>query len=71
MLGILPKEKLGVIVLSNTNTSAPVVYDIASKALQISLETKTGYKNQQKIKSPKRQIQICRLTPEFIKMVLL
>jgi CubicO group peptidase (beta-lactamase class C family) len=44
MLGILPKEKLGVVVLSNTNTSAPVVYDIASKSLEISLETKTGYK---------------------------
>lgn len=44
MLAILPKEKLGVVVLSNTNTSAPVVYDIASKSLEISLETKTGYK---------------------------
>ena len=44
ILGILPKEKLGVIVLSNTNTGAPVVYDIASKSLEISLETKTGYK---------------------------
>lgn len=44
MLGILPKEKIGVIVLSNTNTSAPLVYDVAKQALQISLETKTGYR---------------------------
>lgn len=44
IFGILPKEKLGVIVLSNTNTGAPVVYDIANQSLAISLETKTGYK---------------------------
>lgn len=52
MLGILPKEKLGVIVLSNTNTSAPLVYDIASKSLQIALETKTGYKKPTENKKP-------------------
>ena len=52
MLGILPKEKLGVIVLSNTITSAPVVYDIASKSLQIALETKTGYKKPTENKKP-------------------
>ncbi len=50
MLGILPKEKLGVIALSNTNTSAPLVYDIANKSLQISLEAKTGYKKPTEIK---------------------
>ena len=44
MLGLLPNEKLGVIVLSNTNTSAQVVYQIAKSSLEISLETKTGYK---------------------------
>ncbi|HMW06226.1 MAG TPA: serine hydrolase domain-containing protein [Leptospiraceae bacterium] len=44
ILGILPKEKIGVIVLSNTDVSAPVINDIAQKTLEISLETKTGYK---------------------------
>lgn len=50
MLGILPKEKIGVIVLSNTDTAAPVVYDIAKSALHISLETKTGFKKASDIK---------------------
>ncbi len=50
MLGILPKEKIGVIVLLNTDTAAPVVYDIAKSALHISLETKTGFKKPLDIK---------------------
>ncbi|MBK8396398.1 MAG: beta-lactamase family protein [Leptospiraceae bacterium] len=44
MLGILPREKLGVIALSNSITSAPLVHSVAKQSLAIALETKTGYK---------------------------
>jgi len=44
MLAILPRQKLGVIVVSNTITSAPLVHSVAKRSLEISLETKFGHK---------------------------
>ena len=44
MLGILPRQKLGVITLSNSITSASLVHQVAKKSLEISLETKFGHK---------------------------
>ncbi|MBP9886530.1 MAG: beta-lactamase family protein [Leptospiraceae bacterium] len=44
MLAILPRQKLGVIAVSNTITSAPLVHSVAKRSLEISLETKVGYK---------------------------
>jgi CubicO group peptidase (beta-lactamase class C family) len=41
-LMILPQHKLGVVVLSNSATAGGVVTDIATAALQLALEVKTG-----------------------------
>ncbi|NOY73856.1 MAG: beta-lactamase family protein [Gammaproteobacteria bacterium] len=38
----LPKHKLAVVVLANSNTASEVVSDIAEKALKLALESKTG-----------------------------
>jgi hypothetical protein len=56
MLAMLPEHKLGVIVLSNSATSAGSVSKIASNALRLMLEAKTGIKQEAKavIRSPER-----------------
>ncbi len=46
---ILPKYKLGVVVLSNSSTSGPVVNRVAARALTLALEAKTG------IRQPERE----------------
>jgi CubicO group peptidase (beta-lactamase class C family) len=38
----LPERKLGVVVLANSATSGPVVGDVATEALKLALEAKTG-----------------------------
>ena len=43
-LGILPRQKLGAIVLSNSISSAALVHQVVKKSLEISLETKLGHK---------------------------
>ena len=48
---VLPKHKLGVIVLSNSASGARVVSEVATKALKLALEAKTGIK-QPKEKKP-------------------
>lgn len=42
MMAILPDHKLGVVVLSNSSTSAVAVSKIATEALRLMLEAKTG-----------------------------
>jgi CubicO group peptidase (beta-lactamase class C family) len=49
-LMILPQHKLGVVVLSNSATVGGVVTDIATAALQLALEVKTGIRQSE----PKR-----------------
>lgn len=49
-LMILPQHKLGVVVLSNSATAGGVVTDIATAALQLALEVKTGIRQSE----PKR-----------------
>ena len=57
MLAMLPEHKLGVIVLSNSATSAGSVSKIASNALRLMLEAKTGIKQEAKpvVRSPERE----------------
>jgi len=40
----LPKHKLAVVVLANTDSAADVVHEIAREALELALESKTGIK---------------------------
>jgi CubicO group peptidase (beta-lactamase class C family) len=49
-LMILPQHKLGVVVLSNSATAGGVVTDVATAALQLALEVKTGIRQSE----PKR-----------------
>lgn len=49
----LPKHKLAVVVLANSNTAAGVAGEIAEEALKLALETKTGIK----VKEPAELIQ--------------
>jgi CubicO group peptidase (beta-lactamase class C family) len=48
MMAILPQHKLGVIILSNSSTSHVAVSKIATEALQLMLEAKTGIKRDTK-----------------------
>lgn len=56
MMAILPEHKLGVVVLSNSATSAVAVSKIASEALRLMLEVKTGIRQEPTpiVKSPER-----------------
>jgi CubicO group peptidase (beta-lactamase class C family) len=56
MMAILPDHKLGVVVLSNSATSAVAVSKIASEALRLMLEAKTGIHQEpvQVVRSPER-----------------
>ena len=47
---ILPQQKLGVIVLANSASGAQVVSEIATQALKLALEAKTGIKQPEKEK---------------------
>jgi CubicO group peptidase (beta-lactamase class C family) len=42
MLIVLPEQKLGVVVLANSATAAPVVNTVAIETLKLALEAKTG-----------------------------
>lgn len=46
MMAILPEHKLGVVILSNSATSAVSVTKVASEALKLMLEVKTGIRPQ-------------------------
>ena len=48
MMAMLPEHKLGVVILSNSATSATSVSKIASNALRLMLEAKTGIKQEAK-----------------------
>ncbi|HSG22265.1 MAG TPA: serine hydrolase domain-containing protein [Azonexus sp.] len=56
MMTILPEHKLGVVVLSNSATAAGSVSKIASEALRLMLEAKTGIRQEPAIavRSPER-----------------
>ncbi|MDP3539649.1 MAG: serine hydrolase [Azonexus sp.] len=56
MMAILPEHKLGVVVLSNSASSAVAVSKIASEALRLMLEAKTGIRQEaaQVVRSPER-----------------
>jgi CubicO group peptidase (beta-lactamase class C family) len=49
---VLPRHKLGVVVLANSSTAGAVVSKIASQALALALETKAGIKQPFPEKSP-------------------
>lgn len=56
MMAILPEHKLGVVVLSNSATSAVSVSKIAAEGLRLMLEAKTGIRQEAKkiVRSPER-----------------
>lgn len=56
MMAILPEHKLGVVILSNSATSAVSVSKIAAEALQVMLEAKTGIRTEpvRAVRSPER-----------------
>lgn len=56
MMAILPEHKLGVVVLSNSATSAVAVSKIATEALKLMLEAKTGIRQPPApvVRSPER-----------------
>lgn len=56
MMAILPEHKLGVVVLSNSATSAVAVSKIAAEALKLMLEAKTGIRQPPApvVRSPER-----------------
>jgi CubicO group peptidase (beta-lactamase class C family) len=39
---VMPDKKLGVVVLANSNTAGPLVYDAAEQALKLALEARDG-----------------------------
>jgi CubicO group peptidase (beta-lactamase class C family) len=39
---ILPRKKLGVVVLANANSAGPLVYEVAEEALKLALEARDG-----------------------------
>ena len=39
---IMPNQKLGVVLLANSNTAGPLVYDVAEQALKLALEARDG-----------------------------
>lgn len=57
MMAILPEHKLGVVILSNSMTSAVAVTRIASEALKLMLETKAGIRQAPEavVRSPERK----------------
>ncbi len=54
-LAVLPEHKLGVIVLANTSEAKPVVDEVATEALKLALEAKTGIRQPDKAKSDERE----------------
>ena len=56
MMTILPEHKLGVVILSNSATSAGAVSKIAAEALRLMLEAKTGIRQEAAVavRSPER-----------------
>jgi len=58
---ILPEQKLGVAVLSNSATAGPVVHKVATEALKLALETKTGIRQPERNKPAERD---AGLSPE-------
>jgi len=53
---ILPEQKLGVVVLSNSATAGTVVHKVASEALKLALEAKTGIRQPERNKPVERDI---------------
>lgn len=51
---ILPEQKLGVVVLSNSATAGTVVHKVASEALKLALEAKTGIRQPERNKPVER-----------------
>jgi hypothetical protein len=51
---ILPERKLGVVVLSNSATAGSVVHEVATEALKLALEAKTGIRQPEKNKPAER-----------------
>jgi CubicO group peptidase (beta-lactamase class C family) len=49
---VLPGQKLGVVVLANSNTAGGVVGKIATEALKLALETKSGVRQPEQVKKP-------------------
>lgn len=48
----LPDKGLGVVVLANSDSAAPAVYDVAEKALQLALEARDGIRPSPKAQPP-------------------
>ncbi|MBT1075783.1 serine hydrolase domain-containing protein [Geobacter grbiciae] len=58
---ILPEQKLGVVVLSNSATAAPVVHKVATEALKLAMEAKAGIRQPERNKPVEREAD---LSPE-------
>jgi hypothetical protein len=48
---VLPEQKLGVVVMANSATAGPVVNKVATEALKLAFETKTGIKQPEQAKA--------------------
>lgn len=51
---ILPEQKLGVVVLSNSATAGPMVHKVAAEALKLALEAKAGIRQPERSKPAER-----------------
>jgi CubicO group peptidase (beta-lactamase class C family) len=52
LLIVLPRHKLGVVVLANTASAGPAVHKVAAEALKLALEAKTGIRQPVRVKPP-------------------
>lgn len=59
-LVVLPEHKLGVVVLSNSATAGGVVLKVATEAIKIALESKTGLKSAEPAKPSRSEATLSR-----------
>lgn len=57
---ILPEQKLGVVVLSNSATAGPVVHKVAVETLKLALEAKAGIRQPERDKIAERDTGLSR-----------
>ena len=56
MLIALPRHKLGVVVLANSSSAGPVVNKVATDALRLALEAKTGIRQPDRVKPEEAKV---------------
>ena len=62
---VLPDQKLGVVLLANSNTAGPLVYDVAEKALKLALEARAG------IQTPRPPVAVVPLSSVVVAPAIL